>query len=72
MPIFETPPERLLLGPGPSNAHPSVLRAMGQPLMGHLDPAFIAMLDRLADGLRILFGTENAMTLPIWMMLSWK
>jgi alanine-glyoxylate transaminase/serine-glyoxylate transaminase/serine-pyruvate transaminase len=65
MPIFETPPDRLLLGPGPSNAHPAVLEAMSQPLLGHLDPVFIAMLDRLGDGLRTLFGTSNPMTLPI-------
>lgn len=65
MPIFETPPERLLLGPGPSNTHPSVLAAMSQPLLGHLDPLFIAMLDRLGDGLRSIFGTSNPMTLPI-------
>jgi alanine-glyoxylate transaminase / serine-glyoxylate transaminase / serine-pyruvate transaminase len=65
MPIFKTPSERLLLGPGPSNAHPSVLDAMSQPLLGHLDPEFIALLDRLGDGLRTIFGTRNPMTLPI-------
>ena len=65
MPILQTLPERLLLGPGPSNAHPSVLEAMSRPLIGHLDPEFIALLDRLKVGLRTLFGTTNAMTLPL-------
>ncbi|MCR9093608.1 MAG: alanine--glyoxylate aminotransferase family protein [bacterium] len=65
MSILRTLPERLLLGPGPSNAHPSVLEAMSRPLLGHLDPEFIALLDRVKDGLRTVFGTANAMTLPI-------
>lgn len=65
MTILRPLPDRLLLGPGPSNAHPSVLEAMSQPLIGHLDPDFIALLDRLKDGLRTLFGTSNAMTLPL-------
>ena len=65
MPILQPLPERLLLGPGPSNAHPSVLEAMSRPLVGHLDPDFIALLDRLKAGLRTLFGTSNTMTLPL-------
>lgn len=65
MPILQSLPERLLLGPGPSNAHHSVLEAMSRPLVGHLDPAFIALLDRLNSGLRRLFGTTNSMTLPL-------
>lgn len=65
MPILHPLPERLLLGPGPSNAHPSVLEAMSRPLVGHLDPEFIALLDRVKAGLRTVFGTANAMTLPI-------
>ncbi len=58
-------PRRLLLGPGPSNVHPRVLRAMAQPLVGHLDPAFLALLDRVQAALRRLFGTENELTLPL-------
>jgi alanine-glyoxylate transaminase / serine-glyoxylate transaminase / serine-pyruvate transaminase len=58
-------PRRLLLGPGPSNVHPRVLRAMAQPLVGHLDPAFLALLDEVQAGLRRLFGTQNELTLPI-------
>jgi len=58
-------PERLLLGPGPSNAHPRVLEAMSRPLLGHLDPQFIALLDEVKDGLRRVFDTRNAFTLPL-------
>jgi alanine-glyoxylate transaminase/serine-glyoxylate transaminase/serine-pyruvate transaminase len=60
-----TLPRRLLLGPGPSNVHPRVLRAMAQPLVGHLDPAFLALLDRVQAALRRLFGTANELTLPL-------
>ncbi len=56
---------RLLLGPGPSNAHPRVLEAMAQPLLGHLDPAFLAIMEEVQGHLRTLFGTNNAMTLPL-------
>jgi len=56
---------RLLLGPGPSNAHPRVLAAMAQPLLGHLDPAFLGLLDEVQRGLRGLFATANELTLPL-------
>jgi alanine-glyoxylate transaminase/serine-glyoxylate transaminase/serine-pyruvate transaminase len=65
MPILQPIPQRLLLGPGPSNVDPRVLEAMSRPLLGHLDPEFIALLDRLKTGLRTLFGTANELTLPI-------
>jgi len=58
-------PERLLLGPGPSNAHPRVLQAMAQPLLGHLDPAFLEIVEEVKARLRRLFGTANEMTLPL-------
>ena len=58
-------PTRLLLGPGPSNAHPRVLSAMSRPLVGHLDPVFLGLLDECQTRLRGLFGTENAFTLPL-------
>ncbi len=58
-------PQRLLLGPGPSNAHPRVLEAMSRPLLGHLDPAFLALVEELQERLRRLFGTQNPMTLPL-------
>jgi alanine-glyoxylate transaminase/serine-glyoxylate transaminase/serine-pyruvate transaminase len=59
------PPARLLLGPGPSEVHPRVLRAMSAPLLGHLDPAFIAMMEEVKSLLRMVFGTANELTIPI-------
>jgi alanine-glyoxylate transaminase/serine-glyoxylate transaminase/serine-pyruvate transaminase len=59
------PPRRLLLGPGPSNVHPRVRRALAQPMLGHLDPYFLGVLDGVQAGLRRLFGTQNRMTLPL-------
>lgn len=56
---------RRLLGPGPSNVHARVREAMAQPLLGHLDPDFLAILDGVQDALRELFGTENPFTLPL-------
>ncbi|MGH7286885.1 MAG: pyridoxal-phosphate-dependent aminotransferase family protein [Myxococcota bacterium] len=56
---------RLLLGPGPSNPHPRVLAALARPLLGHLDPAFLAVLDETQARLRGLFGTQNPLTLPL-------
>lgn len=60
-----SPPDRLLLGPGPCDVHPRVRAAMAQPLIGHLDPAFLALMDEVQARLRRLFGTRNAMTLPL-------
>lgn len=59
------PRERLLLGPGPSNVPARVRAALAQPLLGHLDPAFLAILDEVQGRLRALFGTANPMTLPL-------
>lgn len=64
-PVPLTLPTRLLLGPGPSNVAPAVLEAMAQPLVGHLDPAFLDVLDEVQAGLRTLFDTQNALTLPL-------
>jgi alanine-glyoxylate transaminase / serine-glyoxylate transaminase / serine-pyruvate transaminase len=58
-------PERILLGPGPSMVHPRVLRAMAHPLLGHLDPQFIALMNEVQDLLRYVFQTGNQMTLPV-------
>jgi alanine-glyoxylate transaminase/serine-glyoxylate transaminase/serine-pyruvate transaminase len=58
-------PHRLLLGPGPSNAHSRVLAAQSTPLLGHLDPLFLELLDGVQTRLRTLFGTGNAFTLPL-------
>jgi alanine-glyoxylate transaminase / serine-glyoxylate transaminase / serine-pyruvate transaminase len=60
-----TPPDRILMGPGPSDVHPSVLQAMAAPLLGHLDPAFTPLLDEIADRLRTVFGTANRVTFPV-------
>lgn len=58
-------PTRILLGPGPSNVHPRVLRALATPLIGHLDPAFIELMEETKRLLRKTFMTANTLTLPI-------
>jgi alanine-glyoxylate transaminase / serine-glyoxylate transaminase / serine-pyruvate transaminase len=58
-------PYRLLMGPGPSLVDPRVLKAMGSPLMGHLDPQFLKMLDQIQSLLRYVFQTENPLTLAV-------
>src|SRR3954470_14970209 len=58
-------PDRLLMGPGPSNPYPEVTAAFAQPLLGHLDPEFLRILDETCDRLRTVFDTTNALTLPI-------
>ncbi len=60
-----TPPPRLLMGPGPSDVAPSVLKAMSAPLVGHLDPVFVKMMDEIKAMLRQVFLTKNDMTFPI-------
>lgn len=59
------PPPRLLLGPGPSDVAPSVLHAMAQPLLGHLDPVFVKMMEEIKTMLRQIFQTKNEMTFPV-------
>jgi alanine-glyoxylate transaminase / serine-glyoxylate transaminase / serine-pyruvate transaminase len=59
------PPERLLMGPGPSNPHPAVQRAASAPVLGHLDPAYLAILGETAEMLRQAFGTRNVLTLAV-------
>lgn len=58
-------PPRLLLGPGPSLADPRVLQAMGTPLVGHLDPSFLELMDRTQELLRYVFETDNRLTIPV-------
>jgi alanine-glyoxylate transaminase/serine-glyoxylate transaminase/serine-pyruvate transaminase len=58
-------PERILLGPGPSMVHPRVLRAMSHPLVGHLDPQFITLMNEVQDLLRYVFQTKNHLTIPV-------
>ena len=57
--------ERHLLGPGPSNPYPEATRALGQPLLGHLDPEFLRIMDETCEMLRTVWGTTNARTLPL-------
>jgi alanine-glyoxylate transaminase/serine-glyoxylate transaminase/serine-pyruvate transaminase len=57
------PPTRILMGPGPSGAHPRVLRAMTAPILGHLDPEFLKIMDDCNNMLRTVMGTENRITL---------
>ncbi|MAC28425.1 MAG: alanine--glyoxylate aminotransferase [Sandaracinus sp.] len=53
------------MGPGPSDVAPSVLRALAAPTVGHLDPAFLKVMDEVRAMLRVVFGTENEITLPM-------
>ncbi|MFE9244096.1 pyridoxal-phosphate-dependent aminotransferase family protein [Nocardiopsis sp. NPDC006938] len=57
--------ERTLLGPGPSNPYPEATLGLAAPLLGHLDPEFITLLERACARLRSLWGTENPLTLPL-------
>jgi len=58
-------PVRTLLGPGPSNVHPRVLRAMATPVIGHLDPKFLELMDQTAELLRFAFQTEHTITFAL-------
>ena len=60
-----TPPRRLLLGPGPSMVHPRVLRALSMPLIGHLDPAFLCVMNDIQTLLRVVFQTNNRFTIAV-------
>src|SRR3954464_1117632 len=57
--------DRHLFGPGPCNPYPEATAALGLPLLGHLDPVFIALMDETCDRLREVWGTTNARTLPL-------
>src|SRR5689334_23379175 len=59
------PPERLLMGPGPSNPDPRVLQAMTANPVGHLDPYFVELMDQTMGALRAVYRTQNHHTLPI-------
>lgn len=56
-------PPRLLLGPGPSNAHPRVLSALGMPCIGHLDPKYLEIMSEVKDLLRYTWQTSNEFTI---------
>ena len=57
--------DRLLLGPGPSNPYPEATSAFTRPLLGHMDPEFLAVMDETMARLRTVFRTSNALTLPV-------
>ncbi len=59
------PPHRILLGPGPSNVDYRVYRALATPIVGHMDPEFIAIMDSVQERLRRVFRTKNPVTIPI-------
>jgi len=59
------PPLRTLMGPGPSDVSPRVLAAMARPTIGHLDPAFIGMMDEIKQLLQYALRTENELTMPV-------
>lgn len=65
IPAAPTVPARLLLGPGPSPVPPEVLAAQAQPVVGHLDPWFLALTDEIAAMLRTVFRTSNRLTFPV-------
>jgi alanine-glyoxylate transaminase/serine-glyoxylate transaminase/serine-pyruvate transaminase len=59
------PAERILLGPGPSPVPQRVLRALGAPTLGHLDPQYLAIMDETCARLREVFRTKNSLTFPV-------
>jgi len=60
-----TTTDRLLLGPGPGNPYPEAVAGLARPLLGHMDPEFIAVLDETMARLRTVYRTANPLTLPI-------
>ena len=59
------PPQRTLMGPGPSDVNPRILGALSRPTVGHLDPSFIQLMDEVKSLLQYVFQTSNELTLPI-------
>ncbi|TDF39726.1 alanine--glyoxylate aminotransferase family protein [Alteromonadaceae bacterium M269] len=59
------PPRRILMGPGPSDINPAVLNAMSRPVIGHLDPLFVRMMDEVKQLLQYAFQTENPFTIAL-------
>ncbi len=59
------PPQRTLMGPGPSDVDPRILQAMSRPTIGHLDPRFIDLMDEIKALLQLAFKTSNQLTLPV-------
>ncbi|GAB1256796.1 pyridoxal-phosphate-dependent aminotransferase family protein [Aurantivibrio plasticivorans] len=65
MPGQFNPPVRTLMGPGPSDVNPRILEALSRPTIGHLDPAFIDLMDDIKALLQYAFQTKNQLTLPV-------
>ena len=59
------PPQRILMGPGPSSVNPRVLKAMTLPILGHLDPQFFKVMDEVCEMLREVLHTQNHITVPL-------
>jgi len=59
------PPQRTLMGPGPTEIHPRVLTTMSQPAIGYLDPIFVEMMEELKSLLRYAYQTKNQLTFPV-------
>lgn len=57
--------DRILMGPGPGNPYPEIAEAFARPLLGHLDPEFITLLDETNEALRQVFRTANELTFPV-------
>ena len=57
--------QRILMGPGPSDVHPNVLKAMSTPLVGHLDPEFVALMDEIKGMVQATFQTKNQLTFVV-------
>jgi alanine-glyoxylate transaminase / serine-glyoxylate transaminase / serine-pyruvate transaminase len=60
-----SPPQRILLGPGPSECAPEVLAALARPTLGHLDPLFLALMDEVRTALRAVLDTRNELAFPV-------
>lgn len=65
VPASIAPPQRILMGPGPSDIHPAVLQALAAPTVGHLDPYFLKVMDELQGMLRQVLCTQNPLTLAV-------
>src|ERR1700694_1933826 len=57
--------DRILMGPGPCNPYPEAIEAFTRPMLGHLDPEFLALLDETCERLRTVWQTANLLTLPL-------
>ncbi|RMF42760.1 MAG: alanine--glyoxylate aminotransferase family protein [Planctomycetota bacterium] len=64
-PATDHPPQRVLLGPGPSDVDPRVLRALAAPTLGHLDPEYLKIMDQTRELMRQVFQTKNELTIAV-------